>query len=131
MGNVHTGLEHWLYEGVLNQRCKDDWGRTALQWACYKGHRRIECRMSKRCIYHDAQVPNKDLWAIRVLSLLLAPTYRLLPVPRRAPSACACGDPGARSLVGPGIPARARPWAAKVAQSAALPLARGPPAQGC
>jgi len=38
--NDNTPIMEWMYLKGISVEEQDDWGRTALQWACYKGHRR-------------------------------------------------------------------------------------------
>jgi len=38
--NDNAPIMEWMYLKGVSVEEQDDWGRTALQWACYKGHRR-------------------------------------------------------------------------------------------
>lgn len=38
--NDNAPVMEWMYLKGISVEEQDDWGRTALQWACYKGHRR-------------------------------------------------------------------------------------------
>eukprot|EP00933_Yihiella_yeosuensis_P066610 TRINITY_DN7096_c0_g1_i1.p1 TRINITY_DN7096_c0_g1~~TRINITY_DN7096_c0_g1_i1.p1 ORF type:complete len:729 (-),score=92.15 TRINITY_DN7096_c0_g1_i1:219-2405(-) len=38
--NDNAPVMEWMYFKGTSVEEQDDWGRTALQWACYKGHRR-------------------------------------------------------------------------------------------
>jgi len=38
--NDNAPIMEWMYLKGISVEEQDDWGRTALQWACYKGHRR-------------------------------------------------------------------------------------------
>jgi len=38
--NDNAPVMEWMYLKGVSIEEQDDWGRTALQWACYKGHRR-------------------------------------------------------------------------------------------
>lgn len=38
--NDNAAVMEWMYLKGISVEEQDDWGRTALQWACYKGHRR-------------------------------------------------------------------------------------------
>jgi len=38
--NDNSPVMEWMYLKGVSIEEQDDWGRTALQWACYKGHRR-------------------------------------------------------------------------------------------
>eukprot|EP00931_Biecheleriopsis_adriatica_P103093 TRINITY_DN7797_c0_g1_i1.p1 TRINITY_DN7797_c0_g1~~TRINITY_DN7797_c0_g1_i1.p1 ORF type:complete len:749 (+),score=114.64 TRINITY_DN7797_c0_g1_i1:56-2248(+) len=38
--NDNAPVMEWMYLKGISVEEQDDWGRTALQWACYKGHRK-------------------------------------------------------------------------------------------
>merc|ERR1719199_332572 len=38
--NDNAPVMEWMYLKGISVEEQDDWGRTALQWSCYKGHRR-------------------------------------------------------------------------------------------
>lgn len=38
--NDNAAIMEWMFLKGLSVEEQDDWGRTAVQWACYKGHRR-------------------------------------------------------------------------------------------
>lgn len=38
--NDNAPIMEWMYLKGISVEEQDEWGRTALQWACYKGHRR-------------------------------------------------------------------------------------------
>jgi len=38
--NDNAPVMEWMFLKGISVEEQDDWGRTALQWACYKGHRR-------------------------------------------------------------------------------------------
>eukprot|EP00927_Polykrikos_kofoidii_P070607 TRINITY_DN67020_c0_g1_i1.p1 TRINITY_DN67020_c0_g1~~TRINITY_DN67020_c0_g1_i1.p1 ORF type:complete len:785 (+),score=91.55 TRINITY_DN67020_c0_g1_i1:96-2357(+) len=55
--NDNAPVMEWMYLKGISVEEQDDWGRTALQWACYKGHRRTVQWLLSR----SASVAHRDL----------------------------------------------------------------------
>eukprot|EP00929_Paragymnodinium_shiwhaense_P041720 TRINITY_DN21665_c0_g1_i1.p1 TRINITY_DN21665_c0_g1~~TRINITY_DN21665_c0_g1_i1.p1 ORF type:complete len:721 (+),score=135.23 TRINITY_DN21665_c0_g1_i1:82-2244(+) len=93
--NDNSQIMEWMYLKGVSVEERDDWGRTALQWACYKGHRKtVQWLLSRH-----ASIAHRDLegmtavhWAalkghVQVAEMLLeVGAVHLLDVPD------ACGD---------------------------------------
>lgn len=54
--NDNAPVMEWMYLKGVSIEEQDDWGRTALQWACYKGHRRTV----QYLLSHSASVAHRD-----------------------------------------------------------------------
>jgi len=91
--NDNAPIMEWMYLKGVSVEEQDDWGRTALQWACYKGHRRtVQWLLSRAAsvAHRDHEGMTAIHWAAlkgheQVAEMLLdVGAVRLLSVPDAA-----------------------------------------------
>lgn len=64
--NDNAPVMEWMYLKGISVEEQDDWGRTALQWACYKGHRRtVQWLLSRSAnvVHRDHEGMSAIHWA--------------------------------------------------------------------